>query len=30
MESLSFEEENIVKNIRKLFRLKRRTKLQWN
>ena len=30
MESLSFEEENIVKNIRNLFRLKRRTKLQWN
>ena len=27
MESLSLEEENIIKDIRNLFRLKKRTKL---
>ena len=30
MESLSLEEENIIKNIRNLFRPKKRTKLHRN
>ena len=30
MESLSLEEENIIKDIRNLFRLKKRTKLHCN
>ena len=30
MESLSFGEENIIKDIRNLFRLKKRTKLHCN
>ena len=30
MESLSFEEENIIKDIRNLFRLKKRAKLHCN
>ena len=30
MESLSFEEEHVIKDIRNLFRLKKRTKLQCN
>ena len=30
MESLSLEEENIIKDIRNLFRLKNRTKLYRN
>ena len=30
MESLSLEEENIIKNIRNLFRLKKGTKLHCN
>ena len=30
MESLSIEEENIIKDIRNLFRLKKRTKLSCN
>ena len=30
MESLSLEEENIIKDIRNLFRIKKRTKLHCN
>ena len=30
MESLNLEEENIIKNKRNLFRLKKRTELNWN
>ena len=30
MESLSLEDKNIIKNVRNLFRLKKRTKLHFN
>ena len=30
MENLSLEEENIIEDIRNLFRLKKKTKLHWN